>query len=282
MKRDYELRLDRLEKLYQVGKKISITDLGVTGTTLRTYQLEAIVEKILLHDCSIVHLVKGSSDSDYKVLDISAIASIARNVMECINLYFYIAERKIKNDEISLRYTFSSLNYYRNITDILAKLDFSKDCFCMRAIKFGKENAIAEIKSSEFYKKSDKNIQNRLLSGAKPLYKAPDANILEKKHESAIYNILSNSSHSLFIGLGSNSFSSSPIYQNHISPLMMLAISTEICIIYTAHMLCDYLLLRKKLNTYLTDEEKKLIKEMKNMDYLHQIIETEKAIFSTL
>ena len=150
----------------------------------------------------------------------------------------------------------------------------------MRMIETGKKNAIREIKDSKLYKESDKNVRNRLISGSKQVYGMFSPKILEQRKESAIYNLLSNSAHSLFIGLGSNSFNYNPIYHNHVSPLMMLSISIEICIIYTSCVLQDYFSLRKKTNSNLTNEEKVFIRQLTSVNYLNYIIDTERQIFS--
>jgi len=280
MERNYKIRVDFLKQLYQIGRKVSIYNLENNNSTIRILQLQKMLEKILLHNCSIIHLINSCSSDSYKELDVSGIASIARNVMESTNLYFYTAARNIKNSEIKLRYIFSTLNYYQNITNILTKLDFSRNCFRMRMIETGKKNAIREIKDSKLYKESDKNVRNRLISGSKQVYGMFSPKILEQRKESAIYNLLSNSAHSLFIGLGSNSFNYNPIYHNHVSPLMMLSISIEICIIYTSCVLQDYFSLRKKTNSNLTNEEKVFIRQLTSVNYLNYIIDTERQIFS--
>lgn len=280
MERNYKIRVDFLKQLYQIGRKVSIYNLENNNSTIRILQLQKMLEKILLHNCSIIHLINSCSSDSYKELDVSGIASIARNVMESTNLYFYTAARNIKNSEIKLRYIFSTLNYYQNITNILTKLDFSRNCFRMRMIETGKKNAIREIKDSKLYKESDKNVRNRLISGSKQVYGMFSPKILEQRKESVIYNLLSNSAHSLFIGLGSNSFNYNPIYHNHVSPLMMLSISIEICIIYTSCVLQDYFSLRKKTNSNLTNEEKVFIRQLTSVNYLNYIIDTERQIFS--
>lgn len=119
MERNYKIRVDFLKQLYQIGRKVSIYNLENNNSTIRILQLQKMLEKILLHNCSIIHLINSCSSDSYKELDVSGIASIARNVMESTNLYFYTAARNIKNSEIKLRYIFSTLNYYQNITNIL-------------------------------------------------------------------------------------------------------------------------------------------------------------------
>lgn len=57
--------------------------------------------------------------------------------------------------------------------------------------------------------------------------------ILENNKKSAIYNILSNSVHSLYIRLGSASLNNSIIY-NCIGAVTLFMLGNEVSIIYTA------------------------------------------------
>lgn len=241
--------------------------MGATATTIRTFQLEKIVEKILLHNNSVICLIKNSSTNKYSELDISMIASAARNIMECTNYYFYVAERNISKDEMEFRYSLSNLNYYYNMIDIMKKLDFPTSCFRARMLEHGKNMEIGGIKNSKTFQSTDKNTQNYLLSGRKQTFNMRERNILSKNKESAIYNILSNNIHSLYIGLGSNSIRGSAPYNSYIGALTMLMIASEICIIYTAHVLKDYLLLRKRLNNRLLKEEKIIIKRFNELSF---------------
>lgn len=54
-----------------------------------------MVEKMLLHDHSILRLTDVLSEQGAQELDVSLIASAARSIMETANLYFHMAQRKI-------------------------------------------------------------------------------------------------------------------------------------------------------------------------------------------
>lgn len=278
-KEHYKIRISCLSQLYSIGKKISIIELDTTASVIRTYQLEKIVEKILLHVNSILVLVKYAAENEHKELDFSVIASATRNIMESTNYYFYIAERKISNDEISFRYSLSNLNYFTNISDIIKKLEYPQHSFKARMIEIGTKLERRNIRKHIAFQQADPSTKAHLLSGRKQGFRMRRTGILEKNKESAIYNILSNSVHGLHIGLGNNSLNYSIIYNNHIDCIMLLMLAFEISIIYTANVLKDYLDLRKKLYRYLNKEEKKFINEMKSLDMLNEYLEYEKVEF---
>ena len=76
--------LTNLETLYSFSKKISIINSVKSATTQRTMILEKLLEKILLHDNSILLLLRVIPERTPE-LDVSLIASAARNIMETTN-----------------------------------------------------------------------------------------------------------------------------------------------------------------------------------------------------
>ena len=95
--------------------------------------------------------------------------------------------------------------------------------------------------------------------------------------ESAIYNLLSNSVHSLPLGLSSSSVNRNPLFNNFFRAEQLLVIAVQVSCIYTAHVVKDYLNLRKRLYSLLSSEEKKvLISYMSTTDlenYIHTLSE---------
>ncbi len=272
-------RFERLNKVYSIGRKISIIENGLTVSSLRVMIVDKIIEKLLLHDKSIISLFEIEKENEFAELDLAAIGSLARNIMETANLYFHFAERKISTDEIEFRYDLLSLNYQVNLINIFEKLSFpTKEGFLSEEIV---RNIIVDmIQKNESFRKLDKQVQNHILAGRKPTYKRKDIGILEKNIESALYNIFSSSVHSLYMGLGANSIRRSPVYNGKITGVMILELSIEIATIYTAYVLKDYLNLRKKLYNYLSDDEKADLKELMDCDNLHMLLREYKEKFS--
>ncbi|MCI8349439.1 MAG: hypothetical protein HFE74_08425 [Firmicutes bacterium] len=265
-KKDYLLSaFNNLNTIYEIGKKITPISQPYTkkAGALRTLQLENMVEKVLLHDKSMIHCFQIVNEN-LNELDTSIIASAARNIMEISNIYFHISERKIGEDEIQLRYDTMYLNAMINLQDIYKKLDFSSECFHARIEKDSLISTREEVKHNHAFQQKEKIVQDQILSGRKIIVKANPHNILEKSMESAIYNLLSNSVHSLFIGLGSNSLNNNFFYSNFFTATRLLTISLQVAVIYTAYIIKDYLELRKQLYKELNDEEKSIIKNLKS------------------
>ena len=68
-----------------------------------------MLEKILLHDHSILLLLSVVPEQ-IQELDVSLIASAARNIMETTNIYFHISQRGIDTDSIEFRVDTMVLN----------------------------------------------------------------------------------------------------------------------------------------------------------------------------
>ena len=103
--------LAQLQALYSLGKKISIIGPAKRASVVRTMLLEKMVEKILLHDHSILLLFQLK---EIQELDVSLIASAARNIMEITNLYFYISQRGLEKDSLNFRAEIMSHNEAHN------------------------------------------------------------------------------------------------------------------------------------------------------------------------
>lgn len=94
--------LTRLETLYSFSKRVSIIDSAKRATTQRTILLEKMLEKILLHDHSILFLLSVIPAQPLE-LDVSLIASAARNIMETTNIYFHMSQRGIDTSSMEFR-----------------------------------------------------------------------------------------------------------------------------------------------------------------------------------
>jgi hypothetical protein len=86
--------------------------------------LEKIIEKILLHIKTIGLIIDSNRVNNFEELDISAIASITRDIIDSVNLYYYFGERDITKEELEFRYKFSHLHQNKNFKDIICKLKF--------------------------------------------------------------------------------------------------------------------------------------------------------------
>lgn len=274
-KEGFYIRTDKLEDLYNIGKKVSLILSGIHPTTLRAAQAEKISEKVLLHCNSIIKLFDMAQE-DYSELDIALIASAARNIMDSGNVYFYVTERGISEEEVQFRYNLQIMNYEKNVKDIFRKLKFPMDSYKMRLLDH--DFVIKEIKETSIYSEADENEKKRILSG-KPFFRRKSTGIFSLETESAIFNILSNSIHSFYIGLSNNSINRSLVFNSYIDPVMLCIISVETAMIYTANILYDYLQLRKQLGRTLAREEREQIKALRSTEFLEAYLKEQRDRF---
>lgn len=272
----YKIRLKELNELYNIGKKVSLVSGSKRAATIKFAQAEKVVEKVLLHCNSIIKLF-NVGQNEYSELDIALIASATRNIMDAANVYFYISERGISAEESNFRYNLQLLNYNKNIKDIYNKLNFPMDCFRMKLDDMS--FVIEEIKSSSIYLTANNKEKSIILSG-KQFYNRKRVRIFSQELESAIFNILSNSTHSFYIGLSNNSVEKSLVFSSYIDSLMLSIISVETSIIYTANIINDYLLLRRQLSKIVTQPERIRIKDLMKIDYISNYLEFKKSEFA--
>lgn len=117
-----------------------------------------------------------------------------------------------------------------------------------------------------------------ILSG-KQFFKRKRVGIFSQDLESAIFNMLSNSVHSFYIGLSNNSTKAPGVFTCYIDSLMLSIVSIETTLIYTANILNDYLLLRKQLNKKLTKEERDRVKRLMSTEDLINYLNIQKKEF---
>ena len=114
----------KLKNLYSFSRRISLIDSAESARVQRTMLLEKMLEKILLHDHSILLLLSTIPDQTSE-LDVSMIASAARNIMETTNIYFHISQRGIDTSALKLRVETMVLNEVYNEIETTKKLGFS-------------------------------------------------------------------------------------------------------------------------------------------------------------
>lgn len=93
--------------------------------------------------------------------------------------------------------------------------------------------------------------------------------------------MLSNSIHSFYIGLSNNSLTSSAVFASFIDSIMLSIIAVEVAIIYTANIMNDYILLRKKLGKKISSSERITIKSLMKADYLYNYLDYQRDYFNS-
>lgn len=276
------IRLGTLKQLYNIGYKVSPLGCSVRAGTLRTLLLEKYVEKILLHTNSIINLFQeiNHKEQKYELFDLSLIVSASRNIMEIANMYCYFSERKISPDEIDFRYYISCLNEDRNKHAILEKIGIVlTDSWTSHIHKTGRFQYVQSLEWNSYFRSLSDKEKERLLSGKNPTHKISSPGILPQNLESGIYNLLSNSVHSLMLGMNSATLDSVHIFRGLFSPLWVLEISIEICILYVSHILLDYLDIRKRLYKEISKAELQFLKEMHTVTFIEEWVKTIQSFF---
>lgn len=249
----------KLKNLYSFSRRISLIDSAESARVQRTMLLEKMLEKILLHDHSILLLLSTIPDQTSE-LDVSMIASAARNIMETTNIYFHISQRRIDTSALKLRVETMVLNEIYNEIEITKKLGFSQNCEHAKINTWYFRSASQRFQKFPEFAQYSKNEKNQIVSGRKPAFQIKSPSILQEQTESAIYNLLSNSVHGLPLGLSSNSINYTYFFNSFFKAEQLLVISLQISRVYTAYVVKDYLNLRKRFYSLLTQEEKKNLK----------------------
>lgn len=249
----------KLNTLYSFSRRVSLIDSAECARVQRTMLLEKMLEKILLHDHSILFLLSAIS-YELSELDVSVIASAARSVMETTNIYFHISQRGLNTSALELRVETMALNEIYNEIEITRKLGFSQNCEHAKINTWYFKSASQRFQKFPEFVQLSKDEKNQIVPGRKPVFQIKSPRILEEQTESAIYNLLSNSVHSLPLGLSSNSINYTYFFNNFFKAEQLLVIALQISCIYTAYVVKDYLDLRKRFYSLLTREEKKNLK----------------------
>lgn len=268
----FQESLEKLQTLYSISKKISIIEHAGSARVHRTIILEKILEKILLHDHSILLLLNPVS-SRIQEVDTALVASATRNIMESTNLYFHISQRGTTPDTVKFRISMMLHNECFNEIDISKKLGFSEDCDHALINRWYFERSVEEFNDfSEFIRLSPVE-QAQVLSGRKPAFQMKSPHILEQHTESAVFNLFSNSVHGLHLGLSNNSINCTPAFNNFFNAERLTILSLQISRIYTSHVVKDYLDLRKRLYSLLDPDDKILIKSYMSSTDLENYIQ---------
>lgn len=203
-------------------------------------------------------------------------ASIARNIIEIHNIFQYICERGISEEEFDFRTSLMGLHHGNGIIKVLQKLGFPDDDDEVIVLH---ENltcyqAMTSLRTNNIFLSLDKKQQNDILKANRVYLKQRINNKtcpVTPDVESGIYNLLSNSLHSFPLGL-SNYDGGSKIY--HLSSYNMMFLSMEATILYLSSSLLQYQRLRSVLSKLLTSEQKKFIKDVNNSEYLYMWIDS--------
>lgn len=251
-----------------IGMKVSLSELGITSRTFNTMYLEKLFDKISLNFHSMIRLSREIPENK---LDIGTLASCARNIMESTNIFYYFSTAFSNKELLKFRHMIYGLNGTRNSDDIMEKLDISwDDPFGFG--EFGRQSEILIIKENEYFKSLSADDKKSALSGSKRFYDMKSPRIVDENIESACYNLFSNSIHSLYGGISSNSLNPS-YFNSKTDSVFLLSLAFEISSIYYANVIKEYLKKRHQLRKHLSPDEQETVDEFSKNTMLMKCIE---------
>lgn len=249
-------RLSELRRLCQIARKLSTLEAPSDWTTTRTHYAEQLFEKTVLISLSFLKLLPKTYDKDAEAFDFSSLATLARNVMECCNVFHYLCIDRIPKTEFKFRLNLMWLHQSVNSERILKAFQLGKashsDDLARMLPKF-------DLKRNPFFNSLDESVRNQLLKGKKPYYwklNKSHSNFVLRDLESALYNYFSNSVHSFPLGIY---YSSEYREGYHLNLYSLYFLSVETMIIYLASTIRSYLKLRRKHSRYITIDENTFI-----------------------
>ena len=247
-------RLSELRRLCKIARKLSTLEVPSDPWTYRTIYAEQLFEKIVLISHSFLKLLPESNHQNTDAYDISSFASLARNVIECHNVFQYLCVDHISKQEFEFRLWLMNLHHSVDSERILNALRLPQR-------KRSNSPDIADLmpefvlKRNVFFNSLDERVRNELLKGKKPYYwrVRRSSNVpISKILESALYNFFSNSIHSFPLGIH---YSSVYVKGHHLNLYSLYFLSIEAMIIYLASAVRSYIKLRRKYTTYITRDE---------------------------
>ncbi|MFX3632886.1 MAG: hypothetical protein ACE3L7_05520 [Candidatus Pristimantibacillus sp.] len=278
---DIHYRTKEFYRLIQIGKSISKQNrIQINTSSMRSFFSETIYEKSLLNANSIINLIPNLKMDNLKeaqkYLDISSIASLARNLIEIHNVYNYMCERGISDDEFDFR--FYLFSYHQNFSSdrIISTLGIPKSSGYLAG--YGLLYSEGMLTNNNVFLYLSDGLKKEIIKGKKPFLFdriLKRYSPINKEIESGIYNLLSNSVHTLPIGLFNNSAYPG---DSHLDRSNLAFIALETSILFFSTILLEYVKRRNKLSKMLTSEDLLFINEMTISDNLLNWIERRGAV----
>ena len=260
--------IDKWATLDTIGMKISLSKLGVTSSTSSTMTLEKLYEKISLNFHSMMSL---SRNVPLNEIDINTLASCARNIMESTKVFYYFSTAFSNKELFEFRHMLYCLNDNRNTDDIFKKLCVEEpDVLGMG--NWGSQALVFYMKDNRYFQSLSAGDKEYALKGGKRFYGMESPKIIDSGIESACYNLFSNSIHSLYGGISSNSLNPS-LFNSKIDSVFLFYMAFEVSGLYYAHVAKDYLKKRYRLRRYLDVDERESIEKYAKDTSLMRCIE---------
>jgi len=262
-----QIRVNVLNQLSKIAKKITIHDHSKQPTIIRTYYAKHLFNKIALGARSILAIIKAglSESEEIQLLDASSIASITRDIIEGHTVFQYLCIDNITENELDFRLNLMSYHHGYDVIKLSRLFGFDENDQFNYAMHLQKKISAMSLEKNAIFNALDRKTQKRLLDGEKAYYWGTNGRkkvgLISPETESGIYRLFSTSVHTLPLGVSNSNEGVLPGH-THFDQLNLIFLSVEVASLYLALTIKSYLNLRRHLAQSITSNEKKYIKEV--------------------
>lgn len=242
-----------VKKLFSITYQALEQQMDFHSSTVRVLHAKDLFEKLPFFLTSFITVYENSFLSN--IPDDNTLASISRNIIELRNVFQYVIEYRLSKEESEFRSFSMELHRATREKEILEKLGVDDGNVTLR---WG--FILSLVKENPFCQSLNESERKKVLKAQKPYYWEFMKNkkeLFEKGAESALYDLLSNLTHSFPL---SNSIRRETPYSLIFSYEKVLAICCEVTIIYSASIVRDYLSLRSTVFRNLIYKEREFLK----------------------
>ncbi len=265
---EVEYRASELREISALASKVQSAHGEYPPTTWGAYFVTELFLKFAVHLKSVVRLLP---DKSYRTVDVSALAAIARVVIESREAIIYFTQRGLSAEEKSFRMALYQYHYSKEYSVVLNRLGFDDLNFFSDWNERSLRGNRRQLTSDKYFQQLKPKEQKMLLSGRKAYYwrgNKPAPKFISADHESALYKLLSNHIHSSPLGAAGNFGSKAPLGRDHVA-----FFAIEVLVMYSASILQEFLAYRWKLGQSLDMHEKQFLKRALKNNCIEKWIE---------
>lgn len=258
---DVIFRTSELRQVSALVEKVAEAELEGNPSTWRSFCATEIFAKFSRHAQTARRLLP---DDSYEVFDVSALAALARIVIECREALLYFTQRGISEKEHNFRIALYQYHSASETSEIIRRLELpSRPRGAMVVI------LKRDLCKEPFFKELSPKEQKLLLSGRKAYYwrgSKPKPIFVSEETESALFKLLSNHVHSFPLGATGRFGGGGNIVGN----LHTAFFAIEALTVYSASTLLEFTGFRWKLGRILSNDEKRFLKRIRSDKHLEK------------
>lgn len=253
---DAEFRTDDLRKVALLAARVSESESRSMPSTWRSLCATQVFAKFAIHTATAVRLLP---DEQHRTVDVSALAALARIVIECHDALIYFTQKGLSPEEQEFRRELYMFHSSFEAVEILERFGFQPDHESAQWQDVFLRGSEHSLSSLPYFQALPSKEQKMLLSGRKAYYwrgSRPKPAFVKERHESALFKLLSNHVHSFPLGASLRfGGSEAPFGQ-----LYTAFFAVEALVMYSASTLSAFIGFRWKVGRVLASEEKSYLK----------------------